>query len=260
MIPTIAFALVAAACGGGTGSTPAATPATLASDTPATVAPSAATAAPSTSAAASGVHPALPSPPWDDVWPDDGATATYEVVPFPDATLEVEARIEYGVDYRGAVLDRLVFGNAVPGDDGMIIYFDRTEPWVFKVVAAEVYASNEDSGPSYIERYEGSMPFDGRQGVGESSVSQGVLISEFPDGSTDEFEVGYLVTTTTNDGTVEVPFGTVEGVLHIGVNVGFPIAGEGEFAAELWLHPELFLVRMVGSPRWRDVKLVTPFS
>jgi len=259
----IAAAIVVTGCRGGTASTsaPPTAPTTVDSTAESSTTVTTTTAAPvTTTTAVSGVHPVIESPPWDDVWPADGATATYQVVPYPDATEEVEALIEYGVDYRGQTLDRLVFGPAVPGDRGMIVYFDRTEPWVFKVVAVEVFGTGEKTGPLYVERFEAGMEFDGRNGVGESSESQGVLISEYPDGSADEYEVGYRATTTTDNGTIEVPYGTVEGVLHIGVNVGFPVAVDGEFAAELWLHPELFLVRMIGSPGWRDIQLVTPFG
>jgi len=259
----IAAGLVVAGCGGGTASTSTASTApppvesVPASST--TVAPTT-TAPVTTTTAVSGIHPEIDSPPWDDVWPADGATATYQVVPYPDATEEVEVVIEYGVEYQGQTLDRLVFGNAVPGDRGMIIYFDRTEPWVFTVVAAEVFGGSEKAGPLYVERFEGGMPFDGRAAAGESSDSNGVLISEFPDGTSDEFQVGYRATTTTTDGTVDVPYGTVEGVVHIGINVGFPDVFLGEYVAELWLHPDLFLVRMTGSPGWRDIQLVTPFE
>jgi len=251
-----------AACGGGTepASSQPTTSAGAGSSAPSTQAPE--VTPPSTEPASVGdTHPAIPDgPTWDEVWPEAGATATYLAFSFASDPEEIEARIEYGVEFRGQMLDRLVFASDTPGERGLVVYFDRSTPWVFKLVAAEVYSTNENGGPSYTELFDGPMPFDGRHGAGESSEFGGLLISENADGSTDEFDIGYRVTTTTIDGEIDVPFGLVDGVMHIAVRVGFPDVGDWDPAAELWLHPELFLVRMTGTPSWNDLQLVTPFS
>ncbi|MBN2114385.1 MAG: hypothetical protein JW785_09690, partial [Acidimicrobiia bacterium] len=59
------------------------------------------TTAPTTSTTrAPDAHPVWPRT-WAEVWPADGAEATYQVLTYDDETFVVAARIDYAVSWEG---------------------------------------------------------------------------------------------------------------------------------------------------------------
>jgi len=63
------------------------------------------------------------------------------------------------------------------------------------------------------------------------------------------------MTPATIKDSVDVPFGTVDGVMRIEAEVGGEFIG-GLFAVTLWLHPDHALVRFEGAPAWEVMELV----
>ena len=67
-------------------------------------------------------------------------------------TLQMPARMGYGVEFAGGVFDRFVLGTAEPGNHGMTIYFERSTPWVLSFVGWELF--RPDSAEAFSESYD----------------------------------------------------------------------------------------------------------
>lgn len=205
-------------------------------------------------------HPVLGGPSWESLWPAEGATATYRVVDFQGNETDVQAHFEYGVDFEGTTLDRIVFGSGEPGADGLAVYFDRSEPWVFKIRASQVFRPSTTQRAFMTESFESAQPFDLSGAVGEPSQKETTVRLIFSDGATESFGVTYRTTLLAVGESLEVPFGALDGVVHVQSVVGGDFMGGTEFVSEMWFHPEHLLVRMTGSPAWDDILLVSPFA
>ena len=256
-----AMAMLVASCGGSTSDTTEGTTTTAAGGTT-TVASSTTTTAVTTTAVtttvAGDLHPTLGIS-WASVWPTEDATATYLATAGADS-FEVEAHMEYGVDFRGMTVDSLVFGTAEPGNEGAVVYFDRSEPWVLKVVASVSYSPNVTDAPALIEFFAEPIVFDGTIAVGETYDVESEVTLEFPGAEGDTMGVTYAMTPATMTDAVTVPFGSVDGVLRLDVGIGGEFMGNSVFTTSLWLDSELFLVRFDNPPAWQRLELVEPWG
>lgn len=249
--------LALAACGGGEGGAGDSTTTLIPLTTTTTAGTStsvATTTAPTTGIAATDAHP-LFGVSWASVFPDEGETAIYRVTRFDGSTADLPAAFEYGVDFRGTTVDRLVVGTAAPGNEGWALYFDRSEPWVFAVIASEVYDPAAGDGPSLTEFFPEPIPFDGTIGVGETFTIESRITLEFAGGGDTTLDVTYEMRPASIEETITVPFGTVDEVLLLDAEVGGAFIG-GLFPVRLWLHPDHALVRFEGAPAWELIELV----
>ena len=266
--------LVVSACGddsAGTTGVPASAASTSApGDTTAATAPTTTaattTTAPveTTTAAPADAHQSLGGS-WAAVWPAAGEAAAYRVTKFDGTQEDVPAVVEYGVDFRGETFDRIVFGVAESGSEGLAVYFDRSEPWVLKLKAAEVFTPEVTTGPILTEMFATPLPFDGSLPFGETYSAEVEVLFEFMSGSPETFQAIYTFTGAATDQSVEVAFGTVEGAVVLDASVGgefiFGDAEDGDpFEAQLTLHPEHFLVMMTGTPAWNVVELLETWT
>lgn len=252
----IALLLVLAACGGGEGGADDSTTTLVPHVTTTAVGTTSAstTAAPTSTTAPADAHPVF-GVSWASVFPDEGETATYRVTRFDGSTTDLPAAFEYGVDFRGVTVDRLVVGTAEPSNEGWALYFDRSEPWVFTVIASEVFDPDVAGGPSLTEFFADPIPFDGTIGVGETFSIESLITLEFDGGGDTTLDVTYQMIPATIEESVTVPFGTVDEVLRLDAEVGGAFIG-GVFSVRVWLHPDHALVRFEGAPAWDLMELV----
>lgn len=254
----VALCLVVVACGGGAGETNTTGNSDTTAATVTTSGVTTTTTLAVTTSVAADAHPTFGTS-WASVWPGDGATASYLVTRFDGSTVELPAVMEYGVEFRGSTVDRLIVGTAEPGHEGWALYFDRTTPWVLTVFASEVYETDTASGPSLTEMFVPPIDFDGTIGVGETFSIETTITLEFPGASPDTLGVSYSMMPATIEDSVTVPFGTVDGVMRLEAQVGGDFIG-GLFNVTLWLDSELGLVRFEGAPAWDVMELVTPWA
>ncbi len=239
------MALIIAACGGsGTGDASDATaaPATSSAGSASTQATTVPTtsAAPTTTLPDDG-QPNSPSLSWPGVWPDAGPFATYSATTFNGDTVELVASIEYGVEWPGheGTWDRIMYG--APDDPiNTAIYLQRPEPGI--VVAGGAVSVDPDQ--VLTEFFAEPLTIDLRLLPGDLRRVESEVTLEFP-GFTDVLGITMDLEIVSTMETIEVPFGVVEGTLHLGVGVSGPFMGGGDFVlqADIWLHPELGLVR-----------------
>jgi hypothetical protein len=252
--------LVLGACGGSAGDE--ATTTTSATTTaPTTTSPvTSTTAATTTTEATTTTLPADAHPvfgvSWASVFPEPGETAIYRVTRLDGTTVELPAHFEYGVDFRGATVDRLVVGTAEPGNEGWALYFDRSEPWVLAVIASEIYYPQSPNGPGFVESFVDPVRFDGTMDIGESREFETTITLEFEGGVTDDLGVIYRMNPAAIEDEVEVPFGVITEVLRLEAEVGGELIGTSFIDVTLWLHPDHTLVRFLGPPPWEAMELV----
>ena len=262
----LATVVLLASCGGGTadggptttavGSTTTATPATTTTTQPVTTT-AVTTTTEATTTLAADAHPTLGIS-WASVWPAEDESARYLATSGPN-TFDVEAHLDYGVDYQGTVLDRLIIGTPEPGNEGAAIYFDRSEPWVLKIYAVESYSEDTPGGPALVESFVDPLVFDGTLGIGETYDVQSEITLAGP-GFGDTMGVTYAITPATLEDSVTVPYGTVDGVLRLDVGIGGQFMGDSLFTTSLWLDADLFLIRFDNPPEWERLELVEPWS
>lgn len=248
-----ALILVLSACGGATDDTDStALPGTT--TTVGETSTSSTTTTEATTTLAADAHPVF-GVSWSAVFPDAGETAIYRVTRFDGSTTDLPAVFEYGVDFRGTPADRLVVGTAEPGNEGWALYFDRSEPWVFTVIASEVFDPGVPGGPSLTEIFDTPIAFDGTLGVGETFAVESQITLEFEGDGGTALGVTYEMSPATVEESITVPFGTVDEVLRLDAEVGGEFIG-GLFEVKLWLHPDHALVRFEGAPAWDVMELV----
>lgn len=260
IVRAAAAILILASCGGGGASatTSAITATTGASTTSVAPAATTTTAAPATTTtAAPDAHPTF-GVSWDAVWPDEAETALYRATT-GDQVLELVGRVEYGVEFRGATLDRFVVGTPEGGNDGMAIYFDRSEPWVLQVVAVESYRASQADGPELVETFAEPLRLDGTVGVGETSEVESEITIELANGSFVS-GVSYRLMPAELEQGFSAAFGTIDDVLRVEAGVGGEFMGGSLFEVILWLHEDHFLVRFEGAPTWDLLELIEPWG
>ncbi len=264
----VALMAFAVACGDDDAGEAASTSPTTAAPTttaPTTAAPTTAaptTAAPTTAAPTTttttvpiDAHPIFGLS-WAAVWPADGATAVYRVYDWNGDPEDVPARFDVGVDFQGETFDRITIGDPEGGGNAMEVYLDRSTPWKVGVKAVVSYSALEPGGPSLIEMFEEPMYFDGTLPIGESAPVETEVILDFGN-EVDTFGASYGFVIREIGATVEVPMGTVTNTLYgQGLVGGEFIGGTEPFAADIWLHAEHLIVKMVGAPAFDGFEIV----
>jgi hypothetical protein len=265
----VALLSIAAACGddssGTTAPSTTAAPGTTAATTTAAPGTTAATTtAPSTTAApettlAADAHPVFGLS-WDAVWPAEGETAAYRVTTFEGDTLDLPARVEYGVEFMGGTFDRLVIGTAEPGSDGIAVYFDRSTPWVLGVKGIETFRTSVTTGPESIEFYEEPVAMSGLTPEGETQTIETTLLIQLGSGEPFPLGVTYEITPVSIDGSATVEAGTFDEVAVFEIVVGGELLGGGTFDAVLTVQSENLVLSMTGSSGFDAFELLEPWG
>jgi hypothetical protein len=265
-ILVLVAALLAGGCGGG-GSAATTAPSTTAAATTTAAPTTAVTASTTTTTAPTTTTTTLPVDAhpviglsWAAVFPPEGATATYRVTTYQGETLDLPATIEYGVEWRGETWDRFTIGTPEPGNQAITAYFDRSQPWVFKVKALETYTAATSSGPEMVEWFADPLTFDGMLLPGSPSQTDTQITVDFAGGGSGTFGVTYEAEVVDLGGDVEVARGTFGPVAHLRTTIGGEFMSGGAFAMELWLHPSEFLVRATDLSQFATVELLTPWG
>ncbi|MBN2114486.1 MAG: hypothetical protein JW785_10210 [Acidimicrobiia bacterium] len=251
----VSLLLAATGCGGGetaTTTTPASTTATSAATTttaaPATsVAPTTTTTTMQATTTTSDEHPAWDVG-WAALWPNDGATASYRVNLWGGGTVDLPARIEYGVQWQDGTWDCLTLGEVVPGEWGVALYFQRPEPWVLRIWGLEVTAPGQGPGGSMLEYSEEPGILDLRTlPEGEATIYAGVV---FGGGGVEPSEPmsGTYSLAVVGLETIEVAAGTLEDTLHLQLPLGGEFFGAADPDAytespDIWIQPGQLLVK-----------------
>jgi hypothetical protein len=268
----LALTAAAAACGDDDGATTTETYSTGATTT--TAATTTTTAATTTSAATTtttaapttttttlpaDAHPTFGLS-WGEMFPPEGATATYRVTTYAGETLELPATIEYGVEWRGGTWDRVVIGTPEPGNDAMVVYFDRSAPWGFAVKGDEVFTAATTGGPDMVEFFEEPFTFDALGLPDTPFVGATDITLEFAGGGGMTLGVTYRVEVVALGEDVEVAAGTLGPTVQLQATVGGELLGGTTFSLDMWLHPDQFLVKMTEGPAFSIIELLTPWA
>ncbi len=267
----IMWVLVLAGCGDDGGATTTETYSTGATTTSAatttTAAPTTTAATTTTTAAPTTTTTTLPADAhptfglsWGEMFPPDGATATYRVTTYAGETLELPATIEYGVEWRGGTWDRFVIGTPEPGNEALVVYFDRSAPWGFAVKGDEVFTAATTGGPDMVEFFAEPFLFD-TMGLPDTVFSGATDITlEFAGGGGMTLGVTYVLEVVALGEDVEVPAGALGPTAQLRATVGGELLGGTTFTLDMWLHPEQFLVKMTEGPAFSIMELLTPWA
>ena len=194
------------------------------------------------------------------MFPPDGATATYRVTTYAGETLELPATIEYGVEWRGGTWDRFVIGTPEPGNEALVVYFDRSAPWGFAVKGDEVFTAATTGGPDMVELFAEPFLFD-TMGLPDTAFSGATDITlEFAGGGGMTLGVTYVLEVVALGEDVEVAAGTLGPTVQLRATVGGELLGGTAFSLDMWLHPEQFLVKMTEGPAFSIMELLTPWA
>lgn len=270
LLAVLALLALTAGCGddSGTGTTVAPTTTEAAATTaPATTAAPPATAATTTTAAATTTLPIDAHPTmglsWSAVWPADGAQATYRALTYDGETVDVPARIDYGIEWEGGTWDRLTVGEADFGGTGAAFYFDRSEPWVIRIWGVESFFAELPAGQVQREWFDEPLVVD------LTALPEGILRIEgtlnlaFSQSTDPDMQFGYTAEgTVVESDTIEVPAGS-SGV-GTSVQVRFALGGEfmggATHESYLWVHETLFLIKWEETLAFRTIELLTPWG
>ncbi|MBN2114485.1 MAG: hypothetical protein JW785_10205 [Acidimicrobiia bacterium] len=199
---------------------------------------------------------------WGEVWPAETAAATYLVQIMGSDTLEVPARLEYGLDWQGGTWDRLVLGTLEPGQDGAALYFARPEPWVLRLWG--VAQTSTDREDVVLEHFEVPQDLDFTSLPDSPPTLEGSLLVEHQGGTFGPVPAIFQVEWVGVE-DVEVAAGLIPGTYHVRFGLGgefYALDGEGEieFFSDLWLHPEQFIVKWEPGPAGGPIELSTPWN
>lgn len=256
-------AMVTISCGGDpeTASTTTVSSTTTSSTTTTVAATTSTTAAPTTTTTTlpADTHPTF-GVRWEEVWPPASATATYRVTTFDGDELDLPATMEYGVEFAGGAFDRLVVGTPEPGNDAMVIYFDRSEPWEIRVVGEEVFSAGRTDRADSIYVFEDPMVFDGLAPIGDTVRTEGRLALTLSTGDVLDLGVTYDVTVRGVE-PVTVVAGDFEDALVVDALVGGELlGGDFTFPVEIWLDAEQLILRFVGATGFDRLELLEAWS
>ena len=202
---------------------------------------------------------------WAALWPPDGATATYRVSLWGGGAVDLPARVDYGVDWQDGTWDRITLGTVEAGEWGLALYFQRPEPWVLRIWGLE---TTMPGGPGQLARIRS------RDGGARSSralpetmarIDAGVLFDGGGGEAPDPMNGTYALAVVGLE-TLEVAAGTLEGVLHLQLNLGgefFGAADPDEFTefTDIWIQPGQLLVKWGRpAPGFESFELLTPWE
>jgi hypothetical protein len=198
--------------------------------------------------------PADAHPAWGVSWtaflPPDGATAVYEVETFDGRSLELPARIEYGIEWRDGTWDRFLVGTLEIGEDGAAAYFDLSEPWMIRFGGVENTTSS--SGFLQSEYFTEPLEFDFNLLPGEVLSHQSEIYGEYEGWEgTMGFEVDVSFVSESEE--LEVPAGTYDAA-HFLMEVGGEFIG-GIMESDVWMDLEDFYVKWTNPPGFLDLEL-----
>jgi hypothetical protein len=198
---------------------------------------------------------------WAAVWPPDGAEATYHATDYNDETVEVPARIDYGVDWEGGTWDRITVGTADFGSTGAAFYFDRSQPWVLRIWGVESFFSTMPAGQVQREYFAEPLVVDLGQLPGTTMELQGTLnLSDFRDSEPQNQFDWMAQAEVVGLETLEVPAATVQDALHVRFTIGGDLAGGGGFNSDMWVDPELFLLKWEETYPFQTIELASPWG
>ncbi len=268
MVLVLALVAMAAGCGDDDGAATTAAPSTSGASTTETYSTGATTTSAATTTTApttttttlpADAHPTLGLS-WGDMFPPDGATATYRVTTYDGATLDLPAVIEYGVEWRGGTWDRFVIGTPEPGNEAQVVYFDRSSPWGLAVKGDEVFSAAVTTGPEMVEVFGEPFVFDG-SGLPDTPFEGETQITlELPGGVVMTLGVTYLLEVMALGEDVEIAAGTLGPTVQLQATVGGELLGGSTFTLGMWLHPEQFMVKMTDGPAFATIELLTPWE
>lgn len=202
------------------------------------------TTAEATTTTASDLHPVW-GVSWAAVWPADGDTASYRVRLWNGDTIDLPARVDYGVEWQGGTWDRITIGTTEPNEYGLALYFDRTEPWVIRIWGLQ--STGPDSGPygAYVEYPEEPQVLD-LSGMPDSApVLETAVLIDNGGGVLGPLPAVYTLSVVGLE-TIEVPAGTIEDALHLSLGLGGEFFGGTAGSTEVsnfWIQPGQLLVR-----------------
>jgi len=139
----------------------------------------------------------------------------------------------------GRHLGRLVVGTPEPGNDAIAVYFDRSDPWVFKVKGIETFAAGPPRagdggvvpGAAGLRRQCAARPGHGRREGDHPGVARR---GSHPDAS---------YQWRCRPGRGDRGAGRTLAHRPPAGHHWWRLPGRGTFSLEMWLHPEQFLVR-----------------
>jgi len=259
----IGLAVVAAACGGSGGSTTAA-PTTAGGTTVAPTTTVATTAPPTTGDVTTTVapttttglpsdgHPNLPTLSWSAVYLPEGPLGTYLATTFTGEQVELEARVDRGVEWPGhdGVWDRISFGTE-DDPDHAFIYLREVEPWVVEYGGADTVSPDQVLSETFPE----PLLLDLRGLPAPLDRIETQITVDFG-GDTRTFGITIEVQSLTVE-SLELPFGTVAEANRLDVGVGGEFMGGGDFVlpVPLWFDLEHGLLRWDNPPGFQRLEL-----
>jgi len=261
-----ALVLLAAACGddAATSTTAASTTAAATTQATATTAVTTTTEATTTTTEATTTttdeHPAW-AVSWAALWPEDGATATYRVNLWGGGSLDLPARIEYGVEWQDGTWDRITIGTVAPGEWGVALYFARPEPWVLTIWGLEASAPGFQGSILEYSEEPGVLDLRGLPD-GMARIDAGVIF-DAGGGEAQQPMTGTYALSVVGLETVEVAAGTMEDAVHLNLNLGgefFGAASPDEFTevADIWILPGQLIVKWGRpAPNFESIELLS---
>jgi len=200
-------------------------------------------------------HPYWANADWDTAWPEQGETAVYRAVLFGGEEKDVSAYMDHTpVEWKGGTWIRAIIGTPEPGKDGFIVYFDKSEPWNPKAKGVEVYSANVADGPSMVEWFDEPLEInmDGSEGS-KNTISK--EINGDYGGFEDSMGANYAFTIVSYEASVDVPYGTVDGCMHIQLDLSGELIGPGSIVVDAYLHPDQFFIKMTDTPGFALIEL-----
>lgn len=263
IVAAATLALATAACGDDAVTTTAA-PASSTTQVATTLPATTTTTAPTTTTIPGDIHPAWGIS-WSAIWRTVGPqTGHYRTQIMGGESVELAARFELGVPWRGGTWDRLVLGTVEPGQYGAALYFSRPEPWVLRLWG--VAQTSTDRDDTVYEYFEVPQDLDLSLMPDDPPTLEGRMLVEHGLGTTDPIPVVFRIEWVGIE-TLEVGLGEMATLetyhLRIGLGGDFYPAGPGgeiEFFSDLWLHPEQMIVRWDPGPAGGPIELSIPWA
>jgi hypothetical protein len=198
---------------------------------------------------------------WREWLPADGATARYRAETLDGETVEFEAAMEHGVEWRGATWDRVTFGTLEAAHDGIAVYLDTSEPWVLRIGGFTTsWALEDDVEQEYLVEapaidvlglLDGTERWEGRVSIiyheGDEPTTWGLTVDA-------SVEPGP---------TLETPAGTYDSLLLHVVLGGEYIGGDDltrTLPIDVWIHPTEGLLGIGEGFMFLDMLLAEPWG
>lgn len=192
-------------------------------------------------------HPYWENVDWDSFFPGPEMSAVYHVTTFGQDEKDLTAHVVYDVEWKGGTWTQLVVGVLEPGNDGMAIYFDKTEPWVIKAKGVEVYDADTTDGPVMVEYFYVPIVVPLSKSVAETTEFSTTINGNYS-GFEDSMGVNYSIAAQSYDWTQTVPAGEYGECAKIIATLTGELIGSGSVEAEIVAHPTQTIIRWVDSP------------